>query len=134
MKLKRWLGGMFLVLLVCGTVRAGIETVWYGNMYVREDEVILAWAHPNDDRITHYEVQAVWIDQLPPQKIEMGTTESNSYTIKRPRTGHFMLRVRSCSETECSTWAESTDPEHVEDGIPFRVWFPVPKVEGIEID
>lgn len=130
--LRRAISGLFLVLLICGVSRAEITAEWFGTMYVSPDQVTVAWDAPDDDRVTHYEVQAVWIDQDPAQVIEIGTTTETQVTVERPRTGHFVIRVRSCSEDAESEWAVSADPEHTK-GDPWRIYFAVPSVGGITI-
>lgn len=133
--MKRIISALFLVLLVCGVGRAEIIATWPGTMYVSPDQVTVSWSAPDDARVTHYEVEAVWIDQDPGQVIELGTTTENSMVIERPRTGHFVIRVRSVSDTAEleSEWAVSTEPEHTEGG-PWRIYFSVPSVGGITIE
>ena len=110
-------------------------------MYVSTDQVTVGWQHPNDDRITHYEVQALWIDQEPAQVIDLGSTAETSMIVEMPRVGHFVIRVRSVAqgvETEdgeplTSVWAVSSVDEFTA-GEPWRVYFAVPSVDGITVD
>ena len=135
MWIKRVIGALFLALLVCGVGRAEITATWPGTMYVSPDRVTVSWSAPADDRITHYEVEAVWIDQDPGQVIDLGTTTDTQMVVERPRTGHFVIRVRSISDTAGleSEWAVSTEPEHTNDA-PWRIYFTVPSIGGITIE
>lgn len=142
MWIRRIFSSLFLALLICGAVRAGglavqagTTATWNGTMYVSPDQVVLEWDAANDTRVTHYEVQALWIDQDPPQVVELGTTNATNMTVQRPRTGHFEFRVRSVSETKnmTSEWAESTDTTDGPDPA-WRIYFTVPSVDGISVD
>lgn len=135
MWIRRIISALFLLLLVCGISRAEITAEWPGTMYVSPDRVTVQWQAPDDDRITHYEAQAVWIDQDPEQVIELGTTTDTQITVERPRTGHFVIRVRSVSDSHdmVSEWAVSSEEEHALPG-PWRIYFSVPAVGGITIE
>lgn len=137
MKRYWWIVLILLVgVLIYNVAKAEIIDEWYGTMYVSPDQVNVEWDHAEDDRVTHYEVEAVWIDQNPPQVVEIGTTSEKSMVVERPRTGHFVIRVRSVAEdledgdgnTLKSEWATSSDPEDTNDD-PWRVYFVVPAID-----
>lgn len=125
---------IFVFVLLTLPVKAEILDVWSGDMYVVTESVIVSWDNPQDDRITHYEVQVLWLDQTPPMPIGIGTTTNTQMLIEKPRTGHFSLRIRSANDTETSDWATSINAGDTIDGTPFRLYFVVSPIEGgIEI-
>lgn len=135
MWVRRVLSGLFLVLLICGVARAGTIAAWNGTMYVSPDQVTVTWDAVNDTRVTGYELRVLWIDQRPPQIIEIGDTNATNMTVQGPRTGHFKLQVRSVSDTHnmTSRWANSTSNEDTA-GAPWRIYFTVPSVEGVNVE
>jgi len=97
----------------CQTYRDGVE-------YVKTDDITFAW--DGDPAATRYEVIATWIDPTNEFEYDLGETTETQIIISRPRTGHFMFKVRACNTT-CSEWSESTDPTVATvDGQPKGWW------------
>jgi hypothetical protein len=81
------------------------------------------------DGATHYEVRALWIDQIPPMVMSLGTTQDTNMTEVLPRTGHFAFQVRAANAETESDWADSRNATYTQIGEPFRIYFAVPEPE-----
>lgn len=84
----------------------------------------VAWDKVENSNLTEYRWEAVQ-----PEKnfavIARGTVpqrDNPQFTVQLGKAGHYVFRVKSCSEEECSDWTLSTDPEKsVVDGTP-QAW------------
>lgn len=76
---------------------------------------------------TVYEVKLFNVEKDTEVLIANGKTQDTDITISLPRTGHYILRIRACSDNtadkKCSEWVESINPEFATvDGSP-RAWW-----------
>ena len=99
-----------------------------GTMYFGSEQVVtIAW-----DAVSGaigYEVQLVMFDKEPVTTIAKANTSETSIQLLRPRSGQFIVKVRSWNwkvkdvEKQFSEWATSDDPTYATvDGQPSGWW------------
>ena len=110
-----------------------------GRMYVLEsnETATVLWdavVYPLDPTLpVIYDYRLVMFNKTPLTSYQDGETHLTQVTFTRPRTEFFRAEVRACGDvdgdgivhrtTECSVWAESTDPQYgIVDGQPEGWW------------
>jgi hypothetical protein len=85
------------------------EVDTYAMFFIQDDTIPIAW--DGDANATYYEFEVLWVDPDPAVKIAQGQTPGTTIDLNRTRTGHIVLKVRSCNAEGCSDWCYSTDKD-----------------------
>lgn len=77
------------------------------------------------DNATYYEVELHHVERDSITRVGSDTLVDNNITFSLPRSGHFVPRVRACSDSidSCSDWTLSTNSERASVDDQPRAWW-----------
>lgn len=83
-------------------------TYWEGVEYkIDSDTLTIGW--DISEGAEFYQVKAIWEDPTEEYTYGPWTSNTNSYVVDKPRTGHFRIEVAACNTGGCSDFSKSTD-------------------------